>query len=410
MTKMLKAISALTTMLLLTASLLNAQSTSELFSQAKALAKEKRYEQAQVILRDILSKEDNGDVRFYLGLIYSWNGQYEEARKEFLELAKTRPSSLELINARYNVEYWSGSYSAAIDVLDKGIEAYPDELDLQLKKAKMLGYLNRNKEATLVIENVLSREPNMFEARDLLVFIKNSNLKNTVSVNGSLDFFSDSTDPWYSSYLQYSRKISIGTLIGRLNYANRFNSSGYQLEADGYLAFWKGGYSYANIGFSPSSIFPDFRCGYEYYQSLPKSFEASLGFRYLRFAPSDIILYTGSVGKYYRSYWFSLRPQLRYKQGDVSYSFRLSARRYFSDPDSYIGLDGSFGTAPDFDHQNIDYSYLKRLKSYGVRVTYSQKFAKIWVATTKLSQNRDEVIKGVYRTQTSIDLTVSRAF
>ena len=74
MTKMLKAISALATMLLLTASLLNAQSTSELFSQAKALAKEKRYEQAQVILRDILSKEDNGDVRFYLGLIYSWNG------------------------------------------------------------------------------------------------------------------------------------------------------------------------------------------------------------------------------------------------------------------------------------------------------------------------------------------------
>ena len=98
------------------------------------------------------------------------------------------------------------------------------------------------------------------------------------------------------------------------------------------------------------------------------------------------------------------------EKGNVSYSFRLSARRYFSDPDSYIGLDGSFGTAPDFDHQNIDYSYLKRLKSYGVRATYSQKFAKIWVATTKLSLSRDEVIKGVYRTQTSIDLTVSRAF
>lgn len=59
------------------------------------------------------------------------------------------------------------------------------------------------------------------------------------------------------------------------------------------------------------------------------------------------------------------------------------ARHYFSDPDSYIGLDGCLGTAPDFDHQNIDYSYLKRLKSYGVRATYSQKFAKIWVATTK---------------------------
>jgi len=410
---MIKTLKKISVMLLMVAAAtaLSAQTLTDKFDQAKALAKEKKYEQAQALLNEILSQKDDGDVRFYLGLLYSWNGQYPEARKELKELEKSRPTSMELINAQYNVEFWSGSYAAAIDVLNRGLQVYPGDADLQLKKAKMLGYLDRNREATEVLEQVLSKEPNMFEARDMLVFIKNSNRKNTISLNGSADFFSDNTDTWYSSYLQYSRRTTIGTVIVRVNYANRFKNDGYQVESDAYLTFWKGGYSYFNVGFSGSSIFPDFRCGYEYFQKLPQSFEASLGLRYLRFAPSsDIILYTGSVGKYYGSYWFSLRPQLRFRDGETSYSLRFTTRRYFNDPDSYVGVELSYGTSPDFDHPNINYSYLARLKSYGARATYSQKLADLWVLTAKLGVSREEVIKGTYRTQTSIDFTVAKAF
>jgi YaiO family outer membrane protein len=410
MRKMLKVALAFLVLAFWSATLVPAQGTSELFGLAKTLANDKAYYQSQQLLLDILSKEDNGDVRFYLGLVYSWNGQYKEAREEFRTLAKDRPASMELLNARYNVESWSGNYAAAIDLLDWGIEQHPNELDLQIKKAKMLSALNRNGEAATLLEEVLSKDPSLFEARDMLMLVKRSKLQNTISVNGAADIFSDNTDTWYSSYLQYSRRVSVGTVIGRLNYANMFSTNGYQLEADGYLSLWRGGYSYANVGFSPSPIFPDFRCGYEYYHSLPRGFEASLGFRYLRFAPLDIVLYTGSIGKYYGSYWFSLRPHLRFKQGDASYSLRGSARRYFNDPDTYLGLEASYGTAPDFDHQNIYYSYLKRLKSYGGRATYSQRFGKVWIGIARLGVSRDEVVKGMYRTQTSVDFTVSRAF
>lgn len=393
--------------------LLNAQSPSDLMDQAKALVEEKKYEQAQQLLQDILSKKDDGDVRFYLGLLYSWNGQYERAREELQELAKIRPSSMELINARYNVEFWSERYEAAIDILDAGIALYPDELGFYLKKAKILGFLDRKNEAKRVLDGVFNRNPNVQEyqeAEGLRRFLKTSNLKNSVSLNGTTDFFSNTFDTWYASYLQYSRKIAVGTVIGRLNYANMFGANGYQLEADGYLSLWKGGYSYANVGFSPSSNFPDFRCGYEYYHSLPRTFEVSLGFRYLRFSPTDIVLYTGSVGKYFNNYWVSLRPHFLFREGEVSYSLRLSLRRYFGEADSYVGVDASYGTAPDFDHQNIEYSYLKRLRSYGVRLTYSQQLSKIWVVAAKLSLGHDEIIKGQYRNQTTIDCTVSRAF
>lgn len=129
MRKMLKVALAFLVLAFGAATWLPAQDTSELFALAKKLANEKVYFQSQQVLREILGKEDNGDVRFYLGLVYSWNGQYDEAREEFRSLVKDRPASLELVNARYNVELWSGSYAAAIDVLDWGIAQHPNELD-----------------------------------------------------------------------------------------------------------------------------------------------------------------------------------------------------------------------------------------------------------------------------------------
>lgn len=380
------------------------------YEKVKQLAKEKKYDQAEQLCKEILAKTDDGDVRFFLGLIYSWNGRYDEARNEFKKLEQTRPNSLELTSAQYNVEYWSGDYSAAITILDKSIAKNPNELDLQIKKAKMLNNLGKRKEASVTIEQVLKINPASLEARQVYAQIKNSNTQNTISTNFTYDFFSDSTDPWYFSYLQYSRKTRIGTVIGRVNYANRFKSDGFQIEADSYLSFWKRGYTYANIGFSGSSIFPDFRCGFEYYHNLPHSFEASLGFRYMKFSSSDVLLYTGTVGKYYKSYWFSIRPQFRFRNGDVSYSFKLASRRYFSDPETYIGLEANFGTAPDFDHQNIDYSYLERLKSWGVKAVYSQRLGQLWVISGKLGFDRNEIIKYSYRNQYTLDVTIAKSF
>jgi YaiO family outer membrane protein len=386
------------------------QSTESSYEQVKQLAKEKKYDQAEKLCKEILAKTDDGDVRFYLGLIYSWSGRYDDARNEFKKLEQTRPNSLELTNAQYNVEYWSGDYSAAITILDKSISKNPNELDLLIKKAKMLNNLGKRKEASATIEKVLDKDPASLEARLVYAQIKNSNTQNTISANFTYDFFSDSTNPWYFSYLQYSRKTSIGTVIGRVNYANRFNSDGFQVEADSYLSFWKGGYTYANIGFSGSSIFPDFRCGLEYYHNLPHSFEASLGFRYMKFSSSDVLLYTGTVGKYYKSYWFSIRPQFRFRNGDVSYSFKLASRRYFSDPETYIGVEVNFGTAPDFDHQNIDYSYLARLKSWGTKIVYSQRLGQLWVISSKVGFDRNEIIKNSYRNQYTLDVTIAKSF
>lgn len=376
----------------------------------KELVSQKRYAEAESICQKMLDASDNSDVRFYFGLILSWDGKYDQAREQFAKLESTRGSNLEFIYAQYNVEYWADAYAAALNILNRGLTSHPHDEGLMLRKAKMLSYLGDRQKAREQIDKVLIVNPNSTEAYDLLATVNAYKRKNTITLDFSNDQFSGTTLPWYSSYLQYTRRTKIGSIIGRFNYTNRFSSNAYQVELDGYLSFWKGGYFYVNGGYSWTSLFPSFRNGLEYFVSLPNAFEASLGYRYMHFTSSDVLLYTGTVGKYFGNYWMSVRPQFRFQSSKISYSVRLTTRRYFSNADTYLGVEAGYGNSPDFLHQNIDYSYLARLKSWSFAASYNQRLAQLWVLSLKFSYSKEEIVKDSFRSQYTSDITIAKYF
>ena len=132
----------------------------------------------------------------------------------------------------------------------------------------------------------------------------------------------------------------ISYLYARVNYASRsFGSSaksGIQFELDLYPRITKGFYAYLNGGYSSSSIFPKYRLGGELYKSLPFSFEISAGIRYLDFSSTQVYIYTGYLGKYYKNYWFSFRPFFTLKPSGVSFTGIWIVRRYLEDAENYI--------------------------------------------------------------------------
>jgi YaiO family outer membrane protein len=144
------------------------------------------------------------------------------------------------------------------------------------------------------------------------------------------------------------RTNSWGSAFFRLNQASRFSSTGFQPEIDLYPRIANGVYAYLNYGYSESVLFPKHRIGAEVFSKLPKSLEASLGFRYLYFGPdSKVIIYTGSFGWYFKNYWLSLRPFITPGNPGTSFSSILSLRRYFKDADNYLGIDAGLGFSPD---------------------------------------------------------------
>lgn len=158
--------------------------------------------------------------------------------------------------------------------------------------------------------------------------------------------FADGTDPWRLASLSYGQRGAAGSLIGRLNFADRFRTTGLQAEIDAYPRLTSSTYLYVNAAYSAATVFPGWRIGGEYFASLPNAYEASIGFRQLRFSGVPITMLTGAVGKYAGNYWFSLRPYVRVTTSGLSASAGLTARRYYEDGDHWWGASVSYGSSP----------------------------------------------------------------
>jgi YaiO family outer membrane protein len=200
----------------------------------------------------------------------------------------------------------------------------------------------------MVLNRALDIDPGNSACIELIQKIKSGKLKHTLSVNAAADLFSAYFDPMHYLSLQLGTVIKPGTLVGRINYANRFAQSGIQPEVDFYPGLWKNAYAYLNYGYTTSSLFARHRLGAEIFQSLPRSFETSAGFRFMDFdAGSSITIYTASLGWYYKSYWFSARTFITPSNGDISRSLNLTTRKYFADANNFVGITVGAGFSPD---------------------------------------------------------------
>lgn len=175
---------------------------------------------------------------------------------------------------------------------------------------------------------------------------KPSELHSKLSVDYQYFQFDRTFSPWHLTSVALSRRTPVGSVIGRFNHARRFDRQGTQFEVDAYPKFAKGTYGYLNVGYAPESLFPEWRAGGELFKNLPGSWESSAGVRWLRFPSRDVLIYTGSVGKYVGNYWISARPFVTPKTDGTSVTTIVSARRYYRDRNNYVGASAGFGTSP----------------------------------------------------------------
>jgi YaiO family outer membrane protein len=175
-----------------------------------------------------------------------------------------------------------------------------------------------------------------------------------------VDFRGD-IDPWRLASLSVGGRTRKGSVIGRVNYANRFATNGMQVEADAYPRLSARTYAYLNAGYSDAAIFPKWRVGGELFSTFPSAWEGSVGFRQLRFGGPPVTLVTGSLGKYVGNYWASVRPYFRFQRKGTSTSVGITARRYFADGDHFVGFRAGYGTTPS---DQITPDQLARTSSY----------------------------------------------
>lgn len=383
-----------------------------LFKEAQSLLKKGDYTQAQKICVDLLENNPNNfDARLLLANSYMWKKKFPEARPHIDYLLSHKENNKDALTANINWHLWSDDYAGSLNHANNALKHFPNDVDFNLKKAHSLKNLDELNQATIVVDSVLAKEPDNKEALKLKQALFLLSSKNKLTVSYVIDFYeNDSPLPTQLAYIEYARKIKKHTVIGRVNYGNRYNKEGIQLESDAYLKTTKKAYMYLNVGYSPSeNIFPDYRAGAEWYQSFGKGNEASLGFRYLNFSPKNIFIYTASYGKYVGAWWFAGRTFVTPKDNDASVSGLLYVRRYCTKY-NYIGLQLKTGVNPDERANLIDPSNNYFFNSSGVRLEYNTLFLTRWIAAFDIVYENQEYWTNKYRNVISFDVKFSYLF
>ena len=324
----------------------------DLFLQAQDLAFEQEWPSARELCQQILDINPNyHDASILIGRTLAWEERFDEAAEIFKGVLAKEPNNKSALRAFSDVMAWSGNKREAINALDKLIISDPTNLELLFRKAQLLNELGEYQPTVLLLNQILDMNPSHREARALLATIEVGRLRNFVGVGYRGDYF-QLNNSWHLVYAEYGRRTNfLGTVISRVNVADRFGMTGVQFEVDAYPSLAEGTYLYLNAGYSPhEKLFPTLRAGIELFQKLPSAWEISGGARFLNFPGNDLLIVTGSLSKYYRKYYFSFRPFYTIASNTPSsQSYFFTLRRYFSSPDHHLSITAGTGFSADDD-------------------------------------------------------------
>ncbi|HTD41367.1 MAG TPA: YaiO family outer membrane beta-barrel protein [Mucilaginibacter sp.] len=390
-------------------------SSDEIFQQArKAAFDEKNYPKAISLSKQALSKSPNySDIRVFLGRLYTWSDKPDSARLEFNQVLSKHPDNEDAAFASGSLEYWNNNSNGALRIVSNGLKYHTRSTDLLLLKAKVLNDLKRYSEANNALDTLIKADPGNSNARALADRIKDNTSKNKVGVTYDyISFDKQFNVPWHLASVEYARQTDIGSIIGHLNYANRFSTNGWQYEIDAYPHISKIFYAYMSGGYSNNvGIFPKTRAGFSLYANLPAGFEAEGGFRYLHFT-GDTWIYTASIGKYYKSFWFNFRTYLTPSNNSISQSYSLKARYYTGGADDYISLGIGTGISPD-DPRNIillNNGQNYKLLSNNITAAFYHSFKRLNIIFVTASLDHQEYRFQTWGNQLDIGIGYQRRF
>ncbi len=293
-----------------------------------------------------------------------------------------------------DLEYWNDSPLVALDLVNRGLKHNPSSTELLRRKVKILGKLNRQSDALQLLDSVLKADPKNTEIRAMSAQLRETVGGNRIGASYDYSYFDRQfKDPWHIASIEYSRLTKLGSISARLNYANRFKSSGLQYEVEAYPNLSRRLYSYVSFAYSNDvGVFPNYRGGFSLYSSLPKSFEGEVGFRYLKFSGDPTWIYTAALGKYYKSWLFTARTYLTPGTSNISHSYNLGARYYYGGAFDFVGLVLGTGISPDESRSALLLNSKYKLISKKASATYKHEIRNKYIVTLNASLVNNEYL------------------
>lgn len=374
--------------------------TDSLLVQAYESLKQKEYSEAlkQANLGKKISPEYL-DFQVLIGRIHQLRNQKDSARIYFNRVLEKNSAYEEAFLYLINLELETENYENADSVINNAIIVHPKNQNFRFKKLQLYQAQENFEEEREYLKELASLYPENSEIKQRIFWLDSRFNSNRIGVQYSLtNFDRDLVGPWHLGAIQYIGERKWGSVIGRVNYSHRrFNGSklidGVQFEGESY--FFTGEKSYANVsvGYSEDLVFPKWRLGASYFQTLPNGWEVDLGVRYTYVAQNSIPAGILGVGKYFGSYWIHLRSFFQEQNENVFPAFTLTSRYYYNTRFDYVNLVLGYGTSPDERVALADLGQRVELQSYRAGLGYYRQLGRHFIVGVQAVYNRQEYIE-----------------
>ncbi len=337
-------------------------------------------------VHQLTNKRDS--TRIYLNRVLQQNSAYEEAFGY-------------LINLEMETQNWE----QAETIIDKAIRAHPTNKSFRLKKLQLYQLQEDVDNERKYLNDLSTLYSDDSEIKQRIFWLDSRFNSDRIGLQYSITTFDrDGIGPWHLGTVQYIGERQWGSVLGRVNYAHRRSNGamlfdGIQFEGETY--FFTGKNSYANVsaGYSDDLVFPKWRLGASYFQTLPKGWEIDLGMRYTYVAEQNINTVALGFGKYLGSYWMHFRSFLQLQNENVYPAFTLTSRYYYNTRFDYVNLILGYGTSPDERILQADLNQRIELNSYRAGIGYYRQFGRHFITGIQAVYNRQEYIENNWQNE-----------
>jgi YaiO family outer membrane protein len=379
-------------------------------------AKDRSQSEEAIALARIGIKEapDYLDFHLLLGRLYKENTQYDSARYFLNHVIERNPSYKDAFTILLSLELGQSEMEEGLRISDLAIENYPNEAKFYSLKHAFIQLGQDERKEFDYLKAVIDQFPDQPGFRQRLNLLELRLDNNRFGTNYSLTGFDrDGVGPWHLIGMQYIRERRWGSLIGRVNYANRLSAgssidSGLQYELESYFFTGKRSYSYVGLAYSPSLVFPEQRYGYSFYQNLDKGWEYEIGGRFTSVNPPEgrrefrSLIF--GLSKYVGSWWINMRSFVQNEDAQIFPAFTLTSRYYFNTRFDYFSILGGYGTSPDERQTLGQFENRIALDSWRVGAGYFKLLGEKVVSGLQFMYNYQEFDPG--RTQQEFEISL----
>ncbi len=292
----------------------------------------------ELLEKHLAGSPGDSDARVLLGTVLSWEGRYDDARRELQAILAASPTHGDALPAMINVELWSDHPDRAEELASRALRDRPDDTGMLLARTRALRALKRLTEARDTLDRLLVVDPRNELARQMRRSLQASLRLWQARLGSSYEAFSDHRVAWREWQVILGRTTPIGAVLFTGSRADRFGREDGQFEFEMYPRLRPGTYAHVAGSYSPKArLYPEYRYAVDLHQSLGAGFEGAVGFRRLRFG-RGVDIYAGSLSKYYGNWLFTGGAFVLPDSAGTSRSYHGSFRRYFGDAGTHVGL------------------------------------------------------------------------